>query len=119
VKENVVKIKSFDFALRIVNLYKYLIAEKKEFVLSRQILKSGTSVGACIREAENAESRADFKHKLGIAQKEMNETLYWMELLYKTDFIRIEQFESLNKDGTEIMKLLVSILRTIKISTTR
>jgi four helix bundle protein len=80
--ENIIKIKLFDFALRIVELYKFLCADKKEFVLGKQILRSGTAIGALIREAEQAESKLDFIHKLAIAQKEANETDYWLELLY-------------------------------------
>jgi four helix bundle protein len=113
-KENVVKVKSFAFAVRIINLYRYLIIEKKEYVIAKQILKSGTSVGACIRESENAKSRVDFIHKLSIAQKEINETLYWLELLNHSQFIEATQFESLNADATEIIKLLTSIIRTMK-----
>lgn len=113
-RKNVVRKKSFDFAIRIVNLYKFLIKEKKEFVLSKQLLKSGTSVGAMIREAEHAESKADFKHKLAIAQKEINEALYWLELLKETDYLNESQFESIHKDGVEIIKMLTSILKTIK-----
>lgn len=83
-KGNIVKLKSFDFAVRIVNLYKYLSETKKEYVLSKQLLGSGTSVGANIRETDNAESKLDFIHKLSIAQKECDETLYWLELLKVT-----------------------------------
>ncbi len=81
-KENIVKNKSYQFAIRIVNLYKYLIVDKKEFVLSKQLLRSGTAIGALIREGEHAESNADFIHKLSIALKEANETSYWIELLF-------------------------------------
>jgi len=77
-KENVLLVKSFSFAIRIVKLYQYLVAEKKEYVLSKQLLRSGTAVGALVREAQNAESKADFIHKLGIAQKECDETIYWL-----------------------------------------
>jgi four helix bundle protein len=84
--ENVVKHKSFLFAVRIVNLYKLLVNERKEFVLSKQLLRSGTSVGANVREAINAQSSADFIHKLAIAQKECDETLYWIELLKETEY---------------------------------
>jgi|SRR5450432_341566 four helix bundle protein len=113
-KENLVKSKSFAFAIRIVKLYKFLQFEKKEYIISKQILKSGTSVGACVRESENAESRSDFKHKLSIAQKEINETIYWLELLTATGYINSEQFNSLSYDAIQIMKLLTSILRTLK-----
>lgn len=83
-KDNVVKDKSLEFAVRIVNLYKFLVNEQKEFVMSKQILRSGTSIGANIREAEQAQSRADFINKLNIALKEANETEYWLELLIRT-----------------------------------
>lgn len=86
-KDNVVKDKSLEFAVRIVNLYKFLVNEQKEFVMSKQILRSGTSIGANIREAEQAQSRADFINKLNIALKEANETEYWLELLIRTEYI--------------------------------
>jgi len=84
-KEHVIKLKSFDFALRIVKLYQYLIDEKKEYILSKQLLRSGTSIGAMIRESEHAESKSGFIHKLSIALKEANESEYWIELLYKSN----------------------------------
>ena len=105
-KDNVVKDKSLEFAVRIVNLYKFLVNEQKEFVMSKQILRSGTSIGANIREAEQAQSRADFINKLNIALKEANETEYWLELLIRTEYITREQYESINNDSTEINKLL-------------
>jgi len=113
-KENVVKNKSFGFAVRIVKLYQYLYEQKKEFILSKQLLRSGTSVGAMVREAEHAETKNDFKHKLAIAQKEINETIYWLELLKETDYLTIEQFESINTDAVEIIKLITSIIKTTK-----
>ncbi len=113
-KENIIKDKSFLFSIRIIKLYKYLCEEKKEFVLSKQILRSGTSVGANVREAEHAESPTDFKHKMSIAQKEINETLYWLELLCATDYICKSQFESLNTDAVEIIKLITTIIKTVK-----
>ena len=106
--------KSFKFAIRIVNLYKYLCDEKKEFVLSKQVLRSGTSVGAMIREAEHSESKSDFIHKMAIAQKEINETLYWLELLSETKYISIAEFESINTDAIEIIKMLTSSIKTAK-----
>ena len=112
--ENIIKIKSFDFALRIVELYKFLCSDKKEFVLSKQILRSGTAVGALIREAEQAESKLDFIHKLAIAQKEANETDYWLELLYQSEYLNETQFQSLKKDILEINKILASIIITTK-----
>jgi len=113
-KDNIVKQKSFAFAIRIVKLYQYLCEQRKEFVLSRQLLRSGTSVGAMIREAEHAETKNDFKHKMAIAQKEINETLYWIELLKETEYLSKDQFDSINTDATEIMKLLTAIIRTTK-----
>lgn len=113
-KENVVKNKGFGFAIRIVKLYQFLCEQKKEFVLSKQLLRSGTSVGAMIREAEHAETKNDFKHKMAIAQKEINETIYWLELLNETDYLSEEQFESINKDAVEIIKLVTAIIKTTK-----
>ena len=112
-RENVIKNKSFDFALRIVKLFKYL-QEKKEFVLSKQVLRSGTSVGAMVREAEHAESKADFIHKMAIAQKEANETMYWLELLSQTDYLEKNMFDSMESDLIEIQKLLSSIIINTK-----
>ena len=97
-----------------MNLYKYLQTEKKEFVLSKQLLRCGTSVGAMVREAEQGESKADFIHKLSIALKEINETLYWLELLNETAYLSQQQFESINADATELIKLLISIIKTSK-----
>ena len=113
-KNNPLKEKSFDFAVRIVNLYRFLITEKKEYVMSKQLLKSGTSVGALVREAEHGESKADFIHKLAIAQKECNESLFQLELLERTEYITSEQFNSLFEDAVEIMKLTTSIILTTK-----
>jgi len=113
-KKGILKDKSFKFAVRIVSLYKHLCEEKKEFVLSKQILRSGTSVGAMIREAEHSESIADFIHKLSIAQKEINETIYWLELLIKTEYISDKEFESINGDAVEIIKMITSSIKTTK-----
>lgn len=115
-KQNVVKDKSFDFALRIVKLFQHLQTEKKEFVLSKQLLRSGTSVGAMVREAEHSESKADFIHKLAIAQKEINESIYWLGLLYATDYLTEKEFESINADAVEIIKLITSIIKSTKAS---
>ncbi|MCZ4695301.1 four helix bundle protein [Ancylomarina euxinus] len=112
--ENTIKTKSFQFAIRIVHLYKYLCDEKREYVLSKQILRSGTSIGANVRESQNAESKADFIHKLGIAQKETDETLYWLELLEATSYLDEEAFLSMHKDANEILKLVRSIIITSK-----
>ncbi len=113
-KENVVKDKSFDFAVRVVNAYKYLVDKKREFVLSKQVLRSGTAIGALIREGEQAESKADFIHKLSVALKEANETDYWLELLYKTDYLSLKEYQALKADAVELIKLLVSIIKSSK-----
>ncbi len=113
-KENIIKNKSFELAIRIVKLYQYLCIDKKEFVMSKQLLRSGTSVGAMVRESEHSESKADFVHKLAIAQKEINETIYWLELLKATDYLTQEQFDSINKDAVEIIKLITSIIKSTK-----
>jgi len=97
-----------------VKLYQFLCEQKKEYVLSKQLLRSGTSVGAMVREAEHAETKNDFKHKMGIAQKEINETIYWLELLRETDYLTAEQFESINNDAVEIIKLITATLKSAK-----
>lgn len=113
-KKNIVKEKSFLFAIEIVGLYKVL-AERKEFVLSRQMLRSGTSIGANIREAEQAQSKADFIHKLSISLKEANETEYWLELLFETQYISESEFLNMKPKIMELLKLLTSIINTSKI----
>ncbi len=112
-KKNVIKEKSFEFAVEIVYLYKVLV-ERREFVLSRQLLRSGTSIGANVREAEQAESKADFIHKLAISLKEANETEYWLDLLYETKFINEMEFHTIKAKNIEILKLLISIINTSK-----
>ncbi len=113
-KNNIVRNKSFDFAIRVVKLYQYLNNTKKEFILSKQLLRSGTSVGAMIREAEHAESKSDFIHKFAIAQKEANETVYWLELLKATDYLNEKEFDNINNDAVIILKLITSIIKTSK-----
>ncbi len=113
-KEGAIQTKSFAFAVRIVNLYKYLCGEKKEYVLSKQLLRSGTAIGALVREADQAESKADFVHKLAIALKEANETEYWLELLCETKYLDQPAFASIHTDIVELMKLLTSIIKTTK-----
>jgi four helix bundle protein len=113
-KKSVLKEKSFVFAVRVIKLYQHLSEQKREFVLSKQILRSGTSVGANVREAQNAESNADFTHKLAIAQKEMDETLYWLELLQATEYITEKECLSLKNDAEEILKMLKSAILTTK-----
>lgn len=113
-KKNVIREKSFDFAVHIVQLYKSLSFEKKEYVLSKQMLRSGTSIGANIREAEFAQSKADFIHKLSIALKEANETDYWIELLYISGYLNAYQFEESKQKVSEQLRLLTSIINTSK-----
>ncbi len=113
-KENLIKDKSFQFSIRIIKMYSHLIDTKKEYVLSKQVLKSGTSIGANVREALNGESKADFIHKLSIAQKEADETLYWLELLKATNFINETAFVSIQADCSELLKMLKSIILTAK-----
>ncbi len=108
--------KSFDFAIRVVKLYKYL-CDKNEYILSKQLLRSGTAVGALVREAQNAESRADFIHKLGIAQKECDESMYWIELLQATDYLSNNEFESIKNDAQQLLKILRSAIITTKKNT--
>jgi four helix bundle protein len=112
--ENILKIKSYGFAIRIVKLSQFLQSEKKEFVLSKQILRSGTSIGALIREAEFGQSKADFIHKLSISLKEANETEYWINILYDTGYIDKSLFESLIHDCKELLKLLIASIKTSK-----
>jgi four helix bundle protein len=112
-RPNIIKEKSFDFALRVVKLYKFL-ANKKEFILSKQLLRSGTAIGALVREAEHAESKADFIHKMAIAQKEANETDYWIELLHKSDFLDDAQYISISADVKALVKILASIIISSK-----
>lgn len=113
-RENIVKNKSFAFAVRVVNCYKWLCTEKKEYILSKQLLKSGTSAGAMIREAEHAETKKDFIHKMAIAQKEINESLYWLELLKVTDYLDQPTFVNLEQDATEVLKLVTAIIKSTK-----
>ena len=113
-KHNIIETKSFHFAIRIVNLYKYLCTEKKEYVMSKQVLRSGTSIGANVAESQQAQSRPDFIAKLSIALKETTETKYWIRLLNSTDYLQKSEFTSLIADCNELEKLLVTILRTTK-----
>ena len=113
-KKNILRDKSFAFAVRIAKLYRYLAENKKEFVLSKQLLRSGTSIGANIREAYNAESKKDFVHKLAIAQKECDESLYWLELLSAIECISEKEFESLSTDCIELLKIIRSSILTTK-----
>jgi len=113
-QDNIIQEKSFAFAVRIVNLYKYLCEEKKEFVLSKQILRSGTSIGANIEESIGGQSDKDFFTKLTIAYKEARETVYWLKLLLATDYLNQEQADSLLRDAEEICKILGKIQITMR-----
>ena len=113
---NIIEAKSFDFAVRVVKLYRYLTDDKKEFVLSKQLLRSGTSIGANISEAERAQSQADFYAKTSIALKEASETDYWLRLLHKTNYLTDQEFENMRADITEIIALLTSITKTTRIN---
>ncbi len=112
--KNILKEKSFALALRIIKLYKFLVDNKKEYVMSKQVLRSGTSVGAMIREAQNAESKMDFVHKLAIAQKECDESLYWMELLVASDYITNESYKSVSIEAEQVLKMIKSAILTTK-----
>ncbi len=111
--KEVIAPKSFAFALRIINLYKLLL-EKKEYVLSKQLLRSGTAVGALVKEAEHAQSRPDFLNKMNIALKEANESEYWLMLLKEAHFLSEIEFSSIHKDCSELIRLLASIVKTTK-----
>lgn len=108
--DNIIKAKSFNFALRIIKLFQFLKDDKKEYVLSKQLLRSGTAIGALIRESEQAESKKDFIHKLAIAQKEANETDYWLELLFQSNYLNDTQFQYIKSNIIEINKILASII---------
>ena len=110
-KDNIIETKSFEFAIRIVKLYKYLTETKKEFVLSKQLLRSGTSIGANVSEAECGQSKADFYAKMSIALKEANETYYWLRLIFHTDYLNKQEFESIEIDIKEVIALLTSICK--------
>jgi four helix bundle protein len=111
---NIIQQKSFAFAIRIVNLYKFLTTEKKEYVLSKQLLRSGTSVGANIEESIGGQSEKDFISKISIAYKEARESMYWLKLLKATDYLSQEQADSLLKDAEELCKIIGKIQITIK-----
>jgi len=113
-KKSILKDRSFAFAVRVIRLYQYLTETKKEYILSKQLLRSGTAIGALIREAQNVESPKDFIHKLGIAQKECDETIYWLELLKETEYLNDKEFESINTEATELLKMLRSAILTSK-----
>ncbi len=113
-KENILREKSYKFALRTVKLYQFLAKEKKEFVLSKQVLRSGTSIGANIEEANQAQSKPDFIHKLSISQNESFETNYWLRILLDSDFLPAKLAASLLEDCEEIQKLITTSIKTAK-----
>ena len=118
-QDNPIEKRSYLFALRIVKAYKYLTKQKDEYVLSKQMLRSGTSIGAMMREAKFAQSRADFINKASIALKEANETLYWIELLHDSEYIDGLSFNSLHQEADELTAILASIVKTTKENTTK
>lgn len=112
--KNALNDKSYAFAIRVVRMTQFLQNEKREFVLSKQLLRSGTAIAALIREAQYAQSKADFINKMSIALKEANETGYWINLLYDTDYLDSKSFESIQQDCKELLKLLISTVKTSK-----
>ena len=112
--KSTIQSKSREFAIRIINCYKFLTEEQKEFVMSKQLLRCGTSIGANTRESKNAQSRMDFLNKLNVALKEADETEYWLELLYATDYLDKKMYDSINTDCVELIKLLTAIIKTLK-----
>jgi len=113
-KKDVIGEKSFEFALLIIKTVKNIQADKKEFILTRQILRSGTSIGAMVREAEHAESKKDFIHKMAIGLKEANETRYWLDLLHKSEYLEKDIYLALHTDIVQIIKLLAAIVKSSK-----
>ena len=114
ITDNITQDKSYCFAIRIVKAYRYLTTEQKEFVLAKQLLRSGTAIGALVREGVHAQSRPDFLNKMNIALKEAYETEYWISLLYDTGYLSDEMYQSIHKDSVEIVKLLSSTVKTMK-----
>jgi len=113
-RKSILRDKSFGFALRAIKCYQYLQSDKKEFLLSKQLLRSATSIGANIREGEQAQSKTDFIHKLSIALKEASETAYWLELLHQSGYLPESLYQSIYEDCIELIKLLTSIIKTTK-----
>jgi four helix bundle protein len=114
ISQNPLKEKSFAFSLRIVKLYQYLTDTHKEYVLSKQLLRSGTAIGALVREAKYAQSKADFLHKLTIALKEANETAYWLDLLFQSNYITDKMYQSIQPDIDTLLSILIASTKTIK-----
>ena len=113
-KENNLREKSFRFSVRIIRLYQYITEQKREYVLSKQLLRAGTSIGANVREADNAVSKPDFVNKLGISQKEADETMYWLELMKETDYLTPAQLDSIHQDAEELLKIIRTIILNTK-----
>jgi four helix bundle protein len=113
-QKDILKEKSFAFSLRIVRLYRYLVEKHREYILSKQLLRSGTTIGAMVREAKFAHSKADFLNKLTVALKEANETDYWLDLLYQSDYLDEKMYRSIQPDIDALLKLLVASTKTIK-----
>lgn len=111
-KESILRSKSYAFGVRVVRLSQFLVTEHKEYVLSKQVLRSGTAIGALVREAEYGISRADFRNKMSIALKEANETEYWLSILKDTDYINEKLFRSLSVDCVELIKILIATVKT-------
>ena len=111
---NAIQIKSRDFAIRIIGCYRFLTEQKSEYVMSKQLLRCGTSIGANTRESKNAQSRMDFLNKLNIALKEADEAEYWIDLLHETNYLDDTTYKSINTDCTELIKLLTSIIKKLK-----
>ncbi|HQS04926.1 MAG TPA: four helix bundle protein [Daejeonella sp.] len=111
---SVVATKSYCFAIKVVAMYKFLVEDRKEYVLSKQLLRCGTAIGALVREAQHAQSRPDFVHKMSVALKEANETAYWISLLNDTGYLSVEIFSTLSNDCDELLRLLVKIVKTAK-----
>jgi len=114
VSKSILRVKSYTFALRVVKLYRYLSNEKREYVLSKQVLRSGTGIGALIREAEFSQSKADFIHKMSIALKEANESDYWFSLLKDSNYITLDMYNSIQPEVEELISMLVSSIKTAK-----
>lgn len=115
-KDNVIHSKSYAFAIRIVNAYKFLVSSQHEYVLSKQVLRSGTAIGALVAEVHHAQSGPDFLNKMNVALKEANETSYWLSLLKDTGYLEQKNYESISKDCDELIALLVSIVKSMKTS---
>ena len=114
--ESIIKVKSEAFAVRTIKLWKYLCKEKQEFVMSKQVYRSGTSISANVNEGLQGESKEDFVHKLNIALKEASETKHWLRLLYNSDFLTEKEFKSIYNDATEVEKILTSIIKTTRVN---